>query len=134
MAGESADIANLRAGYEALGRGEWDEAFRHLDPEVELTTADLVPNPGVYRGRDEVRRFFEDLLEPFEEVHIEPEEFFQRNDQIVAFLRITWMPSGTTATVENRVGHLWTVRDGRATHLRLFPRREEALEAVGMRQ
>jgi ketosteroid isomerase-like protein len=134
MSAEHADIEILRAGYEALSRGEWDEAFRNFDPDFELTTANLIPNPGVYRGREVARQFFEDLMEPFEEIHIEPEEIFHRGETIVFFVRIRSRPAGTTATLENRVGHLWTMRDGKATRMRLFPRREEALEAAGLRE
>jgi ketosteroid isomerase-like protein len=34
--------------------------------------------------------------------------------------------------VENRIGHLWTRRDGRFVRLEVFPQREKALEAIGM--
>jgi hypothetical protein len=33
--------------------------------------------------------------------------------------------------VENRIGHLWTMRDGTAVRLQIFPEREKALEALG---
>src|SRR5215204_517356 len=67
-----AAIETLRAGYRALSRGDWDEAFRLVHPEFELQTAGRVTSPGVYRGPEQARRFFEDLLEPFEEVIVEP--------------------------------------------------------------
>ena len=99
-----AAIETLRAGYRALSRGDWDEAFRLVHPEFELQTAGRVTSPGVYRGPEQARRFFEDLLEPFEEV------------------------------VENRVGNVWTVREGKLARLELYPRREDAIEAVGLRK
>ena len=51
-----ADIATLRAGYEATNRGDWEAAFRGriLDFERRRTTA-----------------FLEDQREPFEEVVLE---------------------------------------------------------------
>ena len=105
-----------------------------MHPDFELKTAARVTNPGVYRGPNEAARFFEDLLEPFEEVSVEPLEFFEHGDRIVVFVLVRSRPTGSTATVENRVGHLWTMRDGRAIRLELFPRREEALEAAGLRE
>jgi ketosteroid isomerase-like protein len=129
-----ADIDTLRVGYEAVSRGDWDAATRFAHPEFELQTAARVVNPGVYRGPEEVRRFFEDLFEPFEEVIIEPEEFFERGDQIVAFVLTRLRPTGSSAVVENRIGHLWTMREGKATRLQVFPRREDALEAAGLRE
>jgi ketosteroid isomerase-like protein len=128
------DVETLRAGYEALSRGDWDVLFRDAHPDFELKTADRVTNPGTYRGPVAVRRFFEDLLEPFEEVVLQPEEFFQREDRIVVFLLVRWRPRGSDAVVENRVGHLWTIRDGKAARCELFPVREEALEAACIEQ
>ena len=125
-----ADIETLRAGYEAFSQGDWDTPTRFADPEFELKTADRALNPGTYRGPEAARRFFEDLFEPFEDVTIEPEQFFQRGDQIVVYIRVRLRPAGSDAVVENRIGHLWTMREGRATRLEVFPRREEALQAA----
>ena len=105
---------------------------RFAHPDFELQTAARVVNPGIYRGTEEVRRFFEDLFAPFEEVVVEPEEFFERGDQIAVFVLTRLRPTGTSAVVENRIGHLWTMRDGKAARLQVFPRREDALEAAGL--
>jgi ketosteroid isomerase-like protein len=129
-----ADIETLRVGYEAVSRGDWDAATRFAHPEFELHPADRVVNPGTYRGPEEVRRFFEDVFEPFEEVVVEPEVFFERGDQIVVFIFTRLRPTGSSAVVENRIGHLWTMREGKVTRLELFPRREDALDAVGLQE
>jgi ketosteroid isomerase-like protein len=126
------DIETLRLGYEAFNRGDWDTPTRFAHPEFELKTADRALNRGTYRGAQAATRFFRDLFEPFEEVTIEPEEFFQRGDQIAVYLRARLRPAGSTAVVENRIGHLWTMREGKATRLEVFPRREDALEAAGL--
>ena len=127
-----ADIDTLRAGYEAISRGDWDAAFGDVHPDFELKTADRMASPGAYRGPEEVRRFFEDLLEPFEEVATEPEEFFERGNQIVVFVLLRSRPKGSSVAMEIRIGHLWTMRDGKPAQLELFPEREQALEAVGL--
>jgi uncharacterized protein len=127
-----ADIETLRIGYEAFNRGDWDATTRFAHPEFELKTAERVPNPGTYRGPEEARRFFEDLFSPFEEMVVEPEEFFERGDQIAVFVLVRLKPTGSSAVVENRIGHLWTMREGKASRLEVFPRREEALEAAGL--
>jgi ketosteroid isomerase-like protein len=126
-----ADIETLRLGYEAFSRGDWETAFRAAHPDLELKTADRVTNPGTYRGPDEARRFFEDLLEPFEEVVAEPLQFFDRGDRIAVLVLVRFRPRGSTAVVENRIGHLWTMRDGKVARFEIFPEREKVLEAVG---
>jgi len=127
-----ADVETLRVVYEAVSRGDWDATTRFAHPELELQTADRVVNPGTYRGADEVRRFFEDLFEPFEEVVTEPEEFFEHGDQIAVFVVTRLRPTGSSAVVETRVGHLWTMREGKASRLQVFPKREDALDAAGL--
>jgi ketosteroid isomerase-like protein len=127
-----ADIETLRGVYEAIGRGDWDAALRDAHPDLEYKVPDRDPRAGTYRGREEVRRVLEDQLEAFEAVVPEPEEFFLRGDQIVVFLRVRSQPRGSSATIEIRVGHLWTMRDGKAARFELFPAREDALEAAGL--
>ena len=65
---------------------------------------------------------------------MEPLEFFERGDQIGTFIRVRCRPTGSSATVESQIGHLWTIRAGKATRLQLFPRREEAREAAGLEE
>ena len=67
-------------------------------------------------------------------MEIEPQEFFERGDWIVVFFLMRSRPRGSTAVVEIRAAHLWTMRDGRAARLEIFPRREKALEAAGISQ
>ena len=126
------DIETLRTGYQAFNRGDWDAATRLAHPDFEFEAADRAVSPGTYRGAEATRQFFEDLFEPFEEVVIEPEEFFERGDQIVVFLLARFRPVGSSAFVENRIGHLWTIREGKFARLAVFPRREDALEAAGL--
>lgn len=127
-----ADIELLRAGYAAFSRGDWDTVLEQAAPDFELTTADRVTSPGTYRGVEGTRRFFEDLFAPFEEVLVEPEEFHENGDQILAVVRVRSRPRGSSAFVENRIGHLWTMRDGMVTGLEIFPERDRALAAIGV--
>jgi uncharacterized protein len=127
-----ADIEMLRAGYEAVNRGDRETAFREAHPDFELTTADRAPNAGIYRGVENATAFLDDLFEPFDEVVTEPEEFFEQGDRIVAFVRVRSRPRGSTAVVDNRIAHVWTMRDGKALAMKVFPDREKALESVGL--
>jgi ketosteroid isomerase-like protein len=127
-----ADIETLRAGYEAFNSGGWDWLIELAHPEVELKTAARITNPGTYRGGAEIRRFFEDLFEPFEQVVATPQKFFDDGDRAAVLLQAQLRPRGSSAMVENRIGHLWTFRDGKVLRLEIFPEREKALEAIGM--
>jgi len=129
-----ADIETLRAAYEAISRRDWDRIFRRMHPEFEMKMPDRDPLGGTYRGPEESKRFYDEMFEPFEEVVVEPEEFFERGDQVVVFFRWRARPRGSSAVVENRAGHLWTMRHGKPLRCELFPVREKALEAAELRE
>ena len=129
-----ADIETLRAEYEAMSRQDWPAMFRSAHPDFELTTPERSAVAGTFYGRDMARRQLADFFEPFEEVLAEPEEFFERGDRIVVFFRLRSRPRGSSAAVEIRAGHLWTMRDGRAARLQIFPEREKALEAAARQE
>ena len=116
--------------YEATNRRDWDAAFRDQHPDAEL----ILPSPaGTYRGREKVQGYWEDLLAAFESGVAEPEEIFERGDQVVVVLKIRARPKGTSAEIEIRTGHLWTFRDGKVASMHLFPQPEKALEAAGLK-
>ena len=127
-----ADIDTLRYAYEAINRGNWDSAFRAAHPDFELKAPDRMMRAGTYRGSVAARQFFEDLLEAFEEVVVQPEKFFESGERIVVFVSLRSRPSGSSAVIEIQIGHIWTMRAGKVVQLEIFPEREEALEAVGL--
>ena len=125
-----ADIETLRAEYEAISRRDRDAVFRNAHPDFELKPPDRSAVPETCRGRQEARQAFEDFFAPFEEVVVEPQEFFERGDRIVVFFLQRCRPKGSSAAMEIRAGHLWTMRDGKPARCEIFPDREQALEAA----
>ena len=126
------NVETLRAAYEAFSRRGWDALTRIAHPDFELKVPDRFPVAGTYRGPEEARRFFAEFLEPFDEVIVEPERFFEQGNRIVVFLLLRHRPKASSAVADIRIGHLWTMRDGKVARLEIFPEREEALEAVGL--
>jgi hypothetical protein len=128
----SDNVERLRRGYEAFNRGDLEAVFELLDPEIEWVTDERVPFAGSYRGHDEIRALLRDQQEVFGQLTMEPYEFFETGDQVVAFLRQRARGQASGAAVEITVGHLWTIRNGRAVRWQGFPQREKALEAAGL--
>jgi uncharacterized protein len=129
MSEENVEV--VRRLYKALGRDDWDGVFRDAHPGIEMTTqAGLMA--GTFRGRDAIQRQIEDVRSPYDVWAMEPDQFFEGGDSVVAFVRITSRPKGGSVDMEVRVGHLWTIREGRIQALKTFPVREEALEAAGL--
>jgi ketosteroid isomerase-like protein len=128
------NVEIVRSIYEAANRRDWDAAFRDQASEVEYTTPPRGPNAGTYRGREEIQGFWEEMLTAFDAASAEPEEFFERGDQVAVIVKTRMRPRGSSAEIERRTGVLWTIRDGMVVSVRIFPKPEEALEAAGLRE
>jgi uncharacterized protein len=131
MSQENVEI--VRSIYEAVNRGDWDAAFRDQRPDVELTTPPGI-NADTFRGREECQGYFEDMVGAFEGWTVQPEELIERGDQVAAVVKFRARPKGSSAEIEIRNGHLWTLRDRKAVSMQMFPKPQEALEAAGLRE
>ena len=129
MSQENVEI--VRSIYEAVNRRDWDAAFRDQDPDP---VAILPPPFGTLRGHEDIQDHWEDRLGAFDTAIVEPQEVVESGDQVVAVVRVRARPKGTSAEIEITIGHLWTLRDGKAAAMRLFPEPEKALEAAGIEE
>jgi ketosteroid isomerase-like protein len=125
------NVQIVKQVYEALNRGDWEAAFRDAHSEFELITQ-RGPTAGTYRGTSVARQQVEEIFGPFESFAMEPEEFFESQDLVVSFVKVTSRPKGSSADIEVQNGHLWTIRGGTIHSLKTFPVREQALEAAGL--
>jgi ketosteroid isomerase-like protein len=125
--------ATVRALYRAInerdyegGFGLLDEAFEWLEPEQTLLG-------GPHRGLDEVRAALQRQIEVFDEFTVEPEAFHEHGDWIAVPIRQRARGGLSGVEVEIRIGHLWTVRDGRIVRLEVFPAAGDARDAAARR-
>lgn len=130
MSAENVEI--LRRAYEAFGRGDLELMLEACDSQIECRLPEGGVNAGTLRGRDSLRTLLEGYLDSFEDYRAEPERFLEAGDRVVAFLRVTGRGRGSGLDFDVRPAHLWTIRDGKAVRLEIFPRGEGALEAAGL--
>lgn len=127
----SENVELVQSIYEAFNRRDWDAGFRDADPDF-VFTIQRGPNAGAHRGREEVQSALQDQASAFDLWVIEPEEFFERDDLVVAFVKFRLRPKGSSAEFEIQIGTLWTIRDGKVVSAHGYPQREEALKAAGI--
>ena len=72
------------ASYEALNRHDIDAAMEALAEDAEWHESEVLPDTGVYRGRDAIRAFLTDFLDSWERFHQTVEEVRQEG----------WCPGG----------------------------------------
>jgi uncharacterized protein len=83
-----------------------------------------------HSGFEDIRRRLETQLEVFDEFTIAPEEFRADRDRIAVSVRQRARGGISGAEVEIRIGHLWTIRDGKIARLDVFAARDDALRAL----
>ncbi len=124
------NVEVVRRSLTVYNRGDFEEFDEINHPDVEVDwSASRGLEAEVYRGKEEVLRFYREFLEMFE-VHIEPERFVESGD---------WVVVPNTTRVRGRDGietvarsaFAFEVRDGRIALIRLYQETEEALESVG---
>ena len=96
------------------------------------------PFPGfrdTYRGRAEAREWLEQLLEVFEEAHVEIEEITAlSDDRVLIVSRVTGRGRGSGVPVERPSCEVSWLADGLIMRRQVFWTRDEALEAAGLSQ
>ncbi len=123
----------IRRLYAAFGQRDIDAVAVELHDEAEVDFAEsLGPESGVYPGIEGIRKLLELYWDAFEEISIEPEDFIDGANGIVALVVARGTGRGSGVAVEARGPHLWAFRDGKVVRFTLFQERGDALEAAGL--
>src|ERR671923_985895 len=68
---------------DALNPRAIETVFRFYDPKIEVHEDPRFPESGVFVGHEEVRRYFDQFLESFDEFTFEPEDYIDAGDDRV---------------------------------------------------
>jgi ketosteroid isomerase-like protein len=103
-----------------------------FDPDVVVDNSFAVFDAAIYHGHDGVRELLALLREMWAEYRLEPEEFIPvGKDQVVLPQQIhTRGRDGVEASARN--ANIYTLRDGKITHVKAFQTKEEAFKAAGL--
>jgi uncharacterized protein len=126
----AADVETVTASYEALNRGDVDGALAALAEDAEWHESEALPETGVYRGRETIRRFLTDFLASWERFHQEIEETHLSDDRVAVLIHLRARGRESAAEVDARYAHVWQLRDGRGVRVDAYYDRDEALAAI----
>ena len=133
---EAVDV--VRAMYTAFNRGDYAAAVDFLHPEVGVYPGVIGLGPlgagsdDHLAGRDQVRRFFEDLAETWDAVTVELEELIEAVDGTVVSVEL-WRTRGQDGIeIIAPITDVYTLRDGLIVRVDGFPDKADALEAFGL--
>jgi ketosteroid isomerase-like protein len=102
-------------------------------PDTVFDFTDVYPDGRVVKGVDGVRQIAANW--PWDALHFDPERFLDIDGQrVLVFVRATATGIGSGVPVERRTAHACTFSEGSLVHFKVYSDREEALEAVGLRE
>jgi uncharacterized protein len=133
MSEENVEV--VRRGMELWLGGDFEGWRATIDPDVgwDISMHPLPDVPNLGRGRDAlVTDMLAVYMSGWTEYSAEPKEMVDAGDHVVLVLHETAKMRDSGVPLDRDLVHVWTVRDGRATFLRVFRTKAEALEAVGL--
>jgi ketosteroid isomerase-like protein len=126
----------VRRLWAAFSERDWPAFSTTFDPDVEYSP---VEEDVVYRGPEAVTEYAQRWLEVWETFSGEPEkieEIERTPEQDRAFVTVHFLGKGKGSGVEidDRLFWVAVLREGRLYRINEYATREEALEAVGLRE
>ena len=117
----SANTDTIRAGYDAMAKGDVPGVLGMLDPAVEWTEAEGFPYAGTYTGPEAVvNGVFARLGSEWTPFTVTPTEFIDGGDQVVVLGRYAGTYNETGKSFDAAFAHVWTLRDGKAVRFRQY--------------
>ena len=138
MSRENVEV--VRQVYEAVARRDAASVMSLYDPAIEwdgsrLAWAAVLPGTARFRGHDGLRELFRLYYEMWERFEDEAEELLDAGEHVISVVKSRGRGRASGVEVESSgITGVWTVRDGKVLRVVWFPTREEALEAVGLRE
>jgi ketosteroid isomerase-like protein len=126
----------VRRLLKAFADGGLDAMAEFWDPNINWRAAEgAIDDVGEMHGSAAVRRYVQDWIDMFEDFAVGPEELRAvGDDRVVAAQHLTGRAKISGANTELHYAVVYTVRDGKIVRGREYMNREEALEAVGLRE
>jgi ketosteroid isomerase-like protein len=128
------NVERLRGAYQAFNSSK-QVNLDGLTPDVEFIQPDeMGGGEGVYHGREGFVRGVQELTETFDDFHIEVEELYDLGQRVVALVRLRGRGRGSGVPVDAPFAHVVTFRGEQIARWHAYAHRDEALEAVGLRE
>jgi ketosteroid isomerase-like protein len=122
------NVETVRRYFEALGRGDYNDALALVAPDVVWKVAQEAP----VQGPDAIRSVWDRWEADWEELEETPGEFIDAGDHVFVTVHYQGRGRGSGILIDARVYHVYTLRDGKCVRKVEFTDRAEALEAAGL--
>jgi ketosteroid isomerase-like protein len=106
---------------------QWRDSF---ELDFESHTRDDLPRAGVPQGYEGSVRLRDLRVETFDNMHVDLDELIDAGDHVIGVRRLCGGLRGACHELDGQETQVWKIRDGRATEVRAYLTRSEALKAV----
>jgi ketosteroid isomerase-like protein len=104
-----------------------------IDPDIVWDMSRMnIPDSAAHTGPLGLREFVDSWTESFSSEQIEAEEMVDAGDQVLVTVHHSGRGKTSGIEVDQRFAMVWTLRDGRAVRMEMYPTREDALAAFGV--
>jgi ketosteroid isomerase-like protein len=124
----------MRRIFDDWGRSNFRAGVELFDPHVLLVLRPEFPDAGVYLGPEEIATYTRDLLASWTDFAMEAEDIFDAGDSVVVQIHQRGVGLTSGAVTELRYFQVWTFRGDAIIRIESIAEREQALEAVGLRE
>jgi ketosteroid isomerase-like protein len=128
----SPETEAVRGIYAAINRNDVPGALSFMDPAIVRIEPPDFPTPGTYRGHAEMAAHIANGRSTWAEGGCAPEAFFTAGDKVVALLHIRVRLKDRTDWIDGYIADGFTFRNGKATEMHSFTKKEEALAWAGI--
>jgi ketosteroid isomerase-like protein len=125
------NVELVRTIYDRFRAGDDEGGLALCDPDIQVHDRPEIPDPQVYRGHRGVLASLDASRAAFAELDVVPEEFLEAGDRVIVVFRFFGTGRESGVPIDERLAHLWTIRDGKAVRMEVRSGREDALRAVG---
>jgi ketosteroid isomerase-like protein len=124
------NVEVVRAALDAWGRRDRAAIRELLDEQAEFRSAIVGGvEGGIYRGHDDIERYFADLDDSFDDWHTEDERCLEMGaDKVLLLYRIVGQGTGSGMPVDQHIGIVFTLRGARLLRGEVFLDSQDALK------
>jgi ketosteroid isomerase-like protein len=125
------NVAVIKDVFEAFARRDIDAMREVTDPEIVFEPAPTFARPHrTYSGHSGMTQYFQDVADTWERLEVNIQEYRRAGDYVLAFGRI--YAAGGGSVVDDPASFVWRLENGKVVWGKVFRRRSEALDVVGL--